>query len=167
MMLSHDLLRELISLLDDPLTFYNIALTCRATSKVCNAVKHIAWLSIRHCDVSSYQSTRWFTLPDGSRQGPHLDVQPGYVSFSMYYFDKQEGLHYQWFINTGSYLRRVFVNGKRNGPATGWYVNGSRWFEAVWCEDRLHGVYIEWDPDGTVIVRRLWEHGTLIPLSAI
>lgn len=114
-MLSLDLLNELLTLLDDASTYHAIALSSRITSKLCQ--KNEVDAQKRFTMPQTNLSSKWYSLPNGTRHGPDYDGR--YNSYS------------------------VYLNGKCEGPYWEWYT-GSRYCSCHYHYGLLHGKYVFW-----------------------
>lgn len=89
-MLPLDLIRELVSLLDDSTTFHTFALASKLTSRICDEQMVGAKNKYIVLDNEAY------TLPNGTLHGPKLSCGSHLATLSFYVDGKKEGHKTQW-----------------------------------------------------------------------
>lgn len=119
-MLPHDLLNELLTLLDDAETYRTFAMSSHITSQLCrkdmvNAKKRFTMFRTDRLD-------KWYSLPDSTTHGPSWSSF--HASYVVYLNGKREGLYWEWngsYPTAGAYCTSHYQNGLLHGKYVRWH----------------------------------------------
>lgn len=140
-MLPLDLLRELITLLDDASTYRTFALASRITSQLCQ--KNIEAAKKRFTVFQTAWTAKWYQLPNSTLHGPNYDCD--YQSYCTYLDGRREGRYDEWYIFSSDpkYLTCTYVHGVRHGRYIQWEYDGTLKIDITITQGVPEGPYVE------------------------